>query len=77
MGKAIRTNADNIELEAALQELALNLRGDAVETDMALGEDSGRGHCCCLGNSSAMSIEGVSVRGDKFNGVRRCELGST
>ena len=38
------TNADDVELETTLQELALNLRGDAVETDMALGEDAARGH---------------------------------
>ena len=36
-----RTNADDIELETALQELALNLRRDAVETDMAVGVDGG------------------------------------
>ena len=34
------TNANNIELETALQELLLDLGGDAVETDMALGEDA-------------------------------------
>lgn len=34
------TNANNIELEAALQELLLDLGGDAVETDVALGEDA-------------------------------------
>lgn len=34
------TNTDNIELEAALQELLLDLGGDAVETDVALGEDA-------------------------------------
>ena len=34
------SNADNIELEAALQELLLDLGGDAVETDVALGEDA-------------------------------------
>lgn len=37
------TNADNVELETALQELALDLRRDAVETDMALGENGGGG----------------------------------
>ena len=31
------TNADDVELKAALEELALNLGSDAVETDMALG----------------------------------------
>lgn len=34
------TNADDVELETTLQELLLNLRSDAVETDMALGVDS-------------------------------------
>lgn len=38
---AARTNANDVELESTLQELPLNLRGDAVETDMALREDSG------------------------------------
>lgn len=54
-GDFVRTDADNIELETALQQLLLNLRGDAVETNMALGEDRLRGtvavllhgrHCC-------------------------------
>lgn len=31
------TNTDDVELEAALQELALDLRSDAVEPNMALG----------------------------------------
>jgi hypothetical protein len=34
------TDADDIELEATLEELALDLRRDAVEADVALGEDS-------------------------------------
>lgn len=38
------TDADDIELESALQELALDLGGDAVETDMALGMDGSSGH---------------------------------
>lgn len=47
------TNADDVELKATLQQLLLDLRGDAVETDMASGEDcvGGRGsggHRCCL-----------------------------
>jgi hypothetical protein len=33
------TNTDNIELETTLQQLALNLSGDAVETDVASGKD--------------------------------------
>lgn len=45
-----RTNADNIELETTFEQLLLNLAGDAVETDMRLGEDgvlrlSGHGRC--------------------------------
>ena len=35
-----RTNANDIELETTLQEFALNLRCDTVETDVALGEDT-------------------------------------
>jgi hypothetical protein len=31
------TNADNVELETALQQFTLNLVGDAVEANMALG----------------------------------------
>lgn len=34
------THADDIELKAALEQLLLNLCGDAVETDVALGEDA-------------------------------------
>lgn len=35
------TDANDVELEATLQELTLNLGCDAVKTDMALGEDGG------------------------------------
>lgn len=47
------TNADDVELKATLEQLLLDLRGDAVETNMASGEDcvGGRGsggHRCCL-----------------------------
>lgn len=34
-----RTDTDDIELEAALKELALDLGGDAVEADVAVGDD--------------------------------------
>lgn len=52
-------DTDDIELKAALEELLLNLLGDAVETDVALGEDglcllrvcSCGGHCGCGGAS--------------------------
>lgn len=35
----MRTDADDIELEAPLDRLSLNLLGDAVETDIAVRED--------------------------------------
>ena len=38
------TDTDDVELETTLQELALDLRGDAVETDMALGGDGAGGN---------------------------------
>ena len=37
--KLLHTDADDIELKAALQELLLNLRSDAVEADVTSGED--------------------------------------
>jgi hypothetical protein len=41
------TNADDIELETALQKLLLNLLCDAVESDMTSGEDGiPLRHCC-------------------------------
>lgn len=36
-----RTNTHHIKLETTLQQLPLNLGGDAIETDMAVGEDGG------------------------------------
>lgn len=40
------TNTDDIELEASLEQLLLNLLGDAVETNVASREDSiPLGHC--------------------------------
>lgn len=46
------TDADDIELEASLQQFLLNLGCDAVETNVAFGEDGLRrvvvrkgGHC--------------------------------
>lgn len=38
------TDADDVELEPSLQQLALDLRCDAIEADMALGVDGGRAH---------------------------------
>lgn len=47
------TDTHNIELETTLQELLLDLRGDAVETDMAARKDGARGSCDtgCRGHS--------------------------
>lgn len=45
-----RTNADDIELETTLEELALNLRRDAVETDMAVGVNGRLGERRHLGS---------------------------
>jgi hypothetical protein len=38
-GESQLTNADDIELEATLQQLPLNLRSDTIKTDVALGID--------------------------------------
>ncbi len=38
------TNANDVELEPSLQELALNLRGNAVETDVGGRVDGLRRH---------------------------------
>jgi hypothetical protein len=38
------TDTDDVELETTLQELALDLGGDAVETDMALGGNGAGGN---------------------------------
>ena len=40
----ILTDADDIELETSLEELALDLGGDAVKTDMALRVDGRSWH---------------------------------
>lgn len=56
------TNTDNIELETALQQLALNLRCDAVETDVGTGVHRLLGrvsvlhgrHCC---ESDCLDVE--------------------
>lgn len=37
------TNAHDVELEATLEEFPLDLRGDAIETDMAMGKNRGGG----------------------------------
>lgn len=38
------TDANDVELEASLQELALDLRGDGVETHVGVREDGRGGH---------------------------------
>jgi hypothetical protein len=38
------TNTDNVELESTFKQLPLNLRGDAVEPNMALRVNGRRGH---------------------------------
>jgi hypothetical protein len=61
--KGAPTNANDVELEATLQELALNLRGDAVETNMALGEDGACGHGGHLDGFSKVDVfEGLESR---------------
>lgn len=72
-----RTNTDDVELEATLQELALDLAGDAVETDVALGVDGRRGSgchfCCgCLGRGNEVEIRATLFELMQTNG---CLLG--
>jgi hypothetical protein len=74
------TNTDNIELETALQELLLNLRCDAVETDMASGihrllrsVSVLNGRHCCNTNWSRPKLE-LCIResvGSNIDGRRR------
>ena len=62
----VRTDDDHVELETTLQELVLDLGGDAVETDVALGEHALRD----LGLGST-DVGHVGGGGDVvvFNGV--------
>lgn len=69
---SLLTDTDNIELETTLQELALNLRCDAVETDVAarvhrlLGSMSIQGcHCCEIVRLDQRSV----VRSSEFNNL--------
>ena len=62
------TNADNVELKAALQELLLDLGSDAVETDVALGEDT-LGGLRCLGGSDVRHGGGVVGRDGVYEGL--------
>lgn len=41
-GQRSHTDANHVELKAAFQQLLLNLVGDAIEANVALGKD-GRG----------------------------------
>ena len=52
------TNADDVELETALQQLSLNLRCDAVETNVASRED-GVGLLRHTGSSHGELIDGI------------------
>ena len=66
------SNANNIELEAALQELLLDLGGDAVEADVALGEDALHG--LSLGSTDVGHVGGggdVVVYSTGYLGIRR------
>ena len=68
------TDADDVELESALEQLALNLGCDAVETDMALGVDGGSGHGRhCVGCCWVIWPHGVPVP-KKQSRVARCEV---
>lgn len=52
------TNTHDVELESTLQQLALDLRGDAVEADVAAREDSGR---IGRGQTSSSHCEEIGV----------------
>lgn len=58
------TNTHDIELEATLQQLPLDLRGNAVETNMAAGKDRGRSGrcraCCSCHSGDETRVRGVS-----------------
>lgn len=62
------TDTHDIELETTLQELPLDLRGDAVETNMAVGENGG-----LLSRSSAGSGS-HSGRSEREDGARNSEI---
>jgi len=77
-------DADDIELEAALEELLLDLVGDAVETDVALGEDGrgllrgcGCGHCECAKSERQIDrlLQGKDGRYD--DGAEGCKMSET
>lgn len=77
-------DTDDIELEAALEELLLDLVGDAVETDVALGEDGRRllrgcgcGHCECAKSERQIEelLQGKDGRCD--DGTEGCKMSET
>lgn len=62
------TDTHDIELEATLQQLALDLRGNAVKTDMAMGENSGLLSRSCGGSG------GHYGRRDDIEAERKTEI---
>ena len=71
-----RTDADDVELETTLQELALNLGRDAVETDMGVwvhscllwGDGVCGSHCeSCCRNVQQGEIDLGGGRGKEMN----------
>lgn len=56
------TDADNVKLEAPLDELLLNLLGDAVETDIALRVDRLLRCSVCGGHFGRLSTSKVQIR---------------
>lgn len=56
----MHTDANNVELEPALEKLLLDLRRDAVEADMALWENSIRSGHCVHGASQLNMAVGVN-----------------
>lgn len=56
------TNANDVELETSLQQLAFDLGGDAIETNMGVGIDSRRSHgfelVCELNKDGRVSLLG-------------------
>ena len=72
-GKGLHTNADDVELEATLQKLALNLRGDAVETNMALGVDGRRRHGRHFRERDGFRLDGQGPPGQWVDAVQLSE----
>jgi hypothetical protein len=77
-GSSKLTNADDVELEAPLDALLLNLLGDAVEADIAVREDGlclvGGGHCGRLDPRGRMR-RGRECCGGGIGRRRRATLG--